>query len=695
MNPCTCNAGIFLSSISLKTKYIFIKINSLISQAELMKSTGISSEKLKAFCVFLLLLVCNTLHSQDSGTVLTGYGVSVLLIDTDRPAGRISEGVYGQFLEHINHSVVDGLYAEQVRGNGFEGKDFDNYWKPFGENEAVTVVKTDFKNGEKSVEFKIQKNSAGISQDRVYLQNGYTYNGSLWINVLEGSPRLSVRLKDNAGRIINEIPLKVSGRGWKEVPFSFFCNRTDTMSSMEIEARGKSGLLLDFISLMREDIRKNGRMRPDLFKAIYDLMPPFIRWPGGSFASTYKWKDGIGPYESRKYHPNMIWGGYSDYYGFGTDEFMEFCRQLKAEPLIVLPAPDTDPSNVQYAMDWVHYLNDPVTTELGRLRASNGHPEPYDVKYFQIDNEPMNNNFTPEQYAGIVNVYGSALRKIAPEAKIVACGQKRSNDLNWSQKVIDIAGNNFDILGCHNYEYENENFQTGLLRIENYLVKLRDFVRNSEHPDIRLAVLEWGLCRTYDWRAGLHTAGSLILYEKLGEKLAMACPALLMRNTTDDPTWTAFIYHDHISWFPGAGYVVEKLFREHFAEIYLAAASGTFRDITNRKQFFDDISQMKPEDWKPGSIDAIATRSADGNHIVIKAVNYEGCSNTLLTRLQGSTVSNNADVRIFTLKAGLSDKASIGNPDVIRTNEKSIPFSRDISLEIEPYSVIVIDILMK
>ncbi|MGB8489560.1 MAG: hypothetical protein WCE64_00735, partial [Bacteroidales bacterium] len=302
---------------------------------------------------------------------------------------------------------------------------------------------------------------------------------------------------------------------------------------------------------------------------------------------------------------------------------------------------------------------------------------------------------TPEQYAGIVNVYGSALKKIAPGAKIVACGQKRSNDLNWSQKVIDIAGDNFDILGCHNYEYENENFQTGLFRIENYLVKLRDIIRNSEHPAIKLAVLEWGLCRSYDWRAGLHTAGSLIMYEKLGEELSMTCPALLMRNTTDDPTWTAFIYHDHVSWFPGAGYVVEKLFREHYAENYLASASGTFSDIKERKLFFDDISQMKPEEWKPGTMDAIAAGSAGGKHIIIKAVNYENYTNTLLTRLQGSTVTDNAGVSIITLKAGLSDKASIGAPDLIKPEERSIPFSRDMSFEIEPYSVIVIDIKMK
>ena len=94
----------------------------------------------------------------------------------------------------------------------------------------------------------------------------------------------------------------------------------------------------------------------------------------------------------------------------------------------------------------------------------------------------------------------------------------------------------------------------------------------------------------------------------------MSCPALLMRNTTDNPEWRAFIYHDHVSWFPGSGYVVEKLFRDHYAEIQLASASGTFKDIVDSATiFFDDISQMKPEDWTPGTIDAIATKSETEN----------------------------------------------------------------------------------
>jgi len=113
---------------------------------------------------------------------------------------------------------------------------------------------------------------------------------------------------------------------------------------------------------------------------------------------------------------------------------MELCRQLKTEPLIVLPATKRTPEDVKYAMDWVHYLNDPVTTEMGKLRASNGYPQPYNVKYFQIDNEPMNFNIAPEQYAELVNLYGSELRKIDPELKM-SHATERSNDLNWSQKL--------------------------------------------------------------------------------------------------------------------------------------------------------------------------------------------------------------------------------------------------------------------
>lgn len=619
-------------------------------------------------------------------------GVAILLVDTDHPQGSIDINVYGHFLEHINHSVVDGLYAEQVRGQGFEAHDFEAYWEAGGQKDKVAVVEIPFKKGLQSVRLSPENGETAIRQDSIYIQKGVAYNGSVWVKPETGRPQLVIRIRDSANKEIASSSLSYSANDWQEVNFSFTPTNTVSQAILEISATGIGSLLVDFVSLMTADARANGKLRPDLLQALKDLKPPFIRWPGGSFASTYLWQDGIGAPVSRVYHPNMIWGGYADYYGFGTDEFLEMCRRLNTDPLIVLPATSTDTAALEYAMNWVHYLLDPPSTAWGRLRAANGHPEPYKVPYFQVDNEPMNHKLTADQYAAIVNLYGSRLRKMAPGSKIIACGQKRSNDLNWSQKIIDIAGDNFDILGCHNYEYEPENFQTGIQRISDYLVRLDHFIQQSRHPGIKIAVLEWSLCRTYNWRAGLHAAGSLIAYERLSPRLNMTCPALLMRNTTDNPEWRAFIYHDHVSWFPGAGYVVEKLFRDHYAEIQLASATGTFRDREKRSTFFDEMPQMKPEDWVPGTVDAIATQSRDGRRIVIKAVNYAGTSNTLLVRLQGSAISDRAKIKTYTVRAGLTDSASIEHRDAIKVEERTMAFARNMSFEMGPYEVLVVEV---
>lgn len=650
---------------------------------------------LQIVLVLNLIGVCLNACSEKAGTTANEPGVAVLMVDTDRVMGIIDEDIYGHFLEHINHSVVDGLFTEQIRGRGFEAGDFATYWKSLGKEGSVEVVETELKNGEKSIRLEASHGIAGIRQDRIYVQEGHDYNGSVWLKPEQGSVRVNLVMKSADGSPIAEMPLDTSGPDWQEVSYSFSCTKTDQDAIIEIVANGGGAVLLDYISMMRADAREHGMLRPDLVQALRDLKPPFIRWPGGSFASNYRWKDGIGPHVSRKYHPNEIWGGYSDYYGFGTEEFMELCRQLEAEPMVVLPATAIDPEAVQYAMDWVHYMVDPETTKWGEMRAANGHPDPYTIPYIQIDNEPMNHGLTPEAYAEIVNVYGSRLRKIAPAARIVACGQKRSNDMVWSQKLIDIAGRNFDILGCHNYEYESENFQTGIRRIQDYLTKLRDYVRTSSYPNIKIAVLEWNLSRTFDWRAGLHAAGSLIIYERLSPELAMSCPALLMRNTTDDPTWTAFIYHDHVSWFPGSGYIVEKLFRDFYAPKYYASATGTCRSIADKAAFFDDISQMKPEDWKPGTLDAIATGSNDGKQILIKAVNYEANPNILLVRLIGDSAPETADVKVYTLTAGLNDAPSLENPDGIEPVEQTIQYERDLSIELAPYTVAVVEIKAK
>lgn len=172
----------------------------------------------------------------------------------------------------------------------------------------------------------------------------------------------------------------------------------------------------------------------------------------------------------------------------------------------------------------------------------------------------------------------------------------------------------------------------------------------------------------------------------------MTCPALLMRNTMDDPKWTSFIYHDHVSWFPGAGYVVEKLFREHYAERYLASATGATRDVSDRNRLFDKISTLIPEGWVPGSVDAVATASADGRRIVIKTVNYSSQRTTLLVRLQGSGVPAKAEATLHTITARLTDSASLDHPHAVAPASRPFEYAKDFSVDLEPYTVAVVEV---
>jgi len=184
----------------------------------------------------------------------------------------------------------------------------------------------------------------------------------------------------------------------------------------------------------------------------------------------------------------------------------------------------------------------------------------------------------------------------------------------------------------------------------------------------------------------------LLTYEKLSPALAMTCPALLMRNTTDNPEWRAWIYHDHVSWFAGSGYVAEKLFRDHYAPRRYSGTSGTVKDRPDRAAFFDDISQMKPEDWTPDTVDAIATGSADGHRIVLKAVNYDSRPHTLLARLQGSHVPAQGTVIVSTVTAAPDEENSLAEPDKIHPSEKTMPFARDLAIDLAPYTVAVVEI---
>ena len=176
-----------------------------------------------------------------------------------------------------------------------------------------------------------------------------------------------------------------------------------------------------------------------------------------------------------------------------------------------------------------------------------------------------------------------------------------------------------------------------------------------------------------------------MLYEELSSGLTMTCPALLMRNTTDDPKWTSFIYHDHVSWFPGAGYVVEKLFREHYAERYLGSATGAFHDVSDRQRLFDKIST--PDSWKNGSQGRLtpsprrvpmAVASLSRRSIIGRNGMSYSCG------FRASLSPEKALATLHTVKARLADSASLEHPDAISPVSRPFAYAKDFSVDLEP-----------
>ena len=136
-------------------------------------------------------------------------------------------------------------------------------------------------------------------------------------------------------------------------------------------------------------------IRSDVVGALRAIQVPVVRWPGGCFADEYHWRDGIGP--KRKSTINAVWAGAVEPNTFGTDEFMDFTKQIGSEAYISV---NVGSGTVQEATDWLAYMTAPATSSAGRERAANGHKAPYRVKYLGLGNEMWGcgGPFTGDEY---------------------------------------------------------------------------------------------------------------------------------------------------------------------------------------------------------------------------------------------------------------------------------------------------------
>ena len=342
---------------------------------------------------------------------------------------------------------------------------------------------------------------------------------------------------------------------------------------------------------MPESWRQAGGFRPDLLQAIAELRPPVIRWPGGCFASPYRWKDGIGPQHKRGPHPLNMWDD-KEVNSFGTDEFIAMCRQVGAEPLIVvnIGTPNwnrdvLDNDFLQEVLDWIEYCNGPADSKWGKVRAANGHPEPYGVKYWEIDNETWHMGAETLRRVGESFRARPCARPI-PSIKLAACGSAGygdgGNGLAWNRVLIEQCADKIDYLSIHHYENPNR-FADGPPAYEAFFRQTGELIAASKNPQLKIYVSEWNAQST-DWRTGLYCGGLLNAFERCGDVLEIGGPALFLRHVSASAWDNAFVNFDHRSWFPAPNYVVMKLWRDHYAphRIALDGETGPLNAVATR-----------------------------------------------------------------------------------------------------------------
>ena len=178
--------------------------------------------------------------------------------------------------------------------------------------------------------------------------------------------------------------------------------------------------------------------RKGIIDALEEIRPPVIRWPGGCFAETYDWRDGIGPVTDRPTTANW-WHQHDGRYetnAVGTHEFAAFCRIVGAEPYFAANITSTTPLEIR---NWIEYCTFPRrATSLARLREKNGDPDPLDIKYWGIGNENWGGggNMTPEDYATEFRKYVTVGSNAGgPGRCYIACGPN-GNDTDWTVRFF-------------------------------------------------------------------------------------------------------------------------------------------------------------------------------------------------------------------------------------------------------------------
>lgn len=550
-------------------------------------------------------------------------------------------------------------------------KNLTRHWNLIGQGIASTVYK-DPLNQNVAISVSSTGRWAGLEQTgKYYLRQNDPLVGSVF---LKGDAKeVVVQVISDGGVVAQQTITGITGE-WKEYPI-----RLETAGDCHdatLRIKGKGAFSIDQLSMMHRSSKENDGYRPELARAVSDLKPTSLRWPGGSFSEHYRFEYGIGPQHQRR--GILRWDDF-DPLSFGTDEFLAFCHRIGAEPVIVVPigyhnyasyAPDSiltahDTAEttdwLQRALNWLEYCNGDTTTYWGRLRAQNGHPEPYNGRYWEIDNEVW--KMEPKLYVEIARLFSIAMKQKDKQIKIIGCGCGRlgAEGAGLDSILISDAAQHFDYISPHYYQTIDKYGNAGVEEYGRYLDKLAGWIARSKNPQMKIYLSEWNL-DGIDMRTGLFAAGFLNRLERT-PAVEMAAPALLLRHTSATGWNNSFINFDQDRWFAAPNYVAFRLWHDHFLPRRVAI------------------------EGEAGTLNMIATTSDDNSKTCLKMVNAGADDITL--RVKNGRLYGRAEWMV--VSGELKDANSMEHPDRIMAKKMPVSYDgQDVLITIPAYSASVL-----
>jgi alpha-N-arabinofuranosidase len=406
----------------------------------------------------LVALVCAPLRAQHD---------AVIEIDAAKTASyQIPRTIYGTFLEPIGKSIYGGLWAQVLENPSFEENlwSFENLrrmverepalarasgmglplpWEPLDYAQGMRYEPRwgDSANSARSLlVMALPRGETGVRQ-QVWLPHhrALRYTGSLHARPVGGPATLdvSLRRRNRPEAVLARATVAVGGSGWARHEFALELP-AGALARLEpadftIALSGDTRVLIDQAFLFPADHAAG--MDPDMIEMSRALRTPLVRY-GGNFTSGYHWRDGVGPIDRRVSMLNQAWG-MPEYNHFGTEEFLEFCRRIGAEPQIALNLGSGSPEE---AAGWVRYVNERWGGGRGGL-------------LWELGNE-LWGNFqigypTPERIAVRTRAFSEAVRAADPRARLIATGGDPDRFRDWNAELLPLAPDAYQYLATH------------------------------------------------------------------------------------------------------------------------------------------------------------------------------------------------------------------------------------------------------